>query len=132
MLGVTVLGLAALRLAVRAVSRAPAVEPAPPRWQAAAATLVHVALYVVMFALPLTGWLMFNADGKEVVWFGAQLPTLIAPDKALAHTIKDVHEVLANTGYALVGLHAAAALFHHYVVRDNTLRLMWPLLRPAR
>ncbi|HQR20538.1 MAG TPA: cytochrome b [Burkholderiaceae bacterium] len=132
MLGVSVLGLAAVRLLVRAFSPAPAIDPAPPRWQATAATLTHIALYALMFVLPLTGWLMFNADGKELMWFGAQLPTLVAPSKPLAHTIKEVHEVLANLGYGLIGLHAAAALFHHYVMRDNTLQLMWPRLRPVR
>jgi cytochrome b561 len=132
MLGVSVLGLAAVRLLVRAFSPAPAIDPAPPRWQATAATLTHIALYALMFVLPLTGWPMFNADGKELMWFGAQLPTLVAPSKPLAHTIKEVHEVLANLGYGLIGLHAAAALFHHYVMRDNTLQLMWPRLRPVR
>jgi len=131
-LGISVLGLVALRLLVRAFSRAPAIRPEPPRWQALAATVVHIALYGLMFLLPLSGWLMFNASGKEVVWFGVQLPTLLSPDKALAHSIKEVHQVLANFGYALVGLHAAAALVHHYLMRDNTLRLMWPQLRPAR
>lgn len=131
-LGITVLGLVALRLLVRAFTRAPAIEPAPPRWQARAATLVHGALYGLMVALPLTGWLMVNADGETVNWFGQSLPVLVGASRRLAHTIKDVHEAIANAGYALIGLHAAAALFHHYVVRDNTLRLMWPLAQVRR
>lgn len=129
MIGVTALGLVALRLAVRAFSRAPAIEPAPPRWQAAIARLVHLALYGLMIALPLTGWLMLNADGQTVTWFGRNLPVLVDPSRRLAHSLEDIHEVLANAGYFLIGLHAAAALFHHYVVRDNTLRLMMPALR---
>ena len=51
---------------------------------------------------------------------------LIGPSRRLAHTLEDIHEAIANAGYFLIGLHAAAALFHHYVVRDNTLRLMVP------
>jgi superoxide oxidase len=131
MFGVTVLGLVALRLLVRALSRAPAVEPPPPRWQSLAASLAHVALYGLMIALPLTGWLTFNADGHVVTWFGQSLPMLVSASKSLAHTLKEIHEAFANAGYFLIGLHAAAALFHHYVMRDNTLQLMWPLARAA-
>ena len=126
LLGLTVLGLAVLRIAVRAVSRTPAIEPPPPRWQARIATLVHAALYGLMLLLPLTGWLMLNANGESVSWFGQALPVLVGPSRRLAHTLEDVHEAIANAGYFLIGLHAAAALFHHYVVRDNTLRLMVP------
>jgi superoxide oxidase len=126
LLGLTVLGLAALRIAVRAVSRTPPIEPPPPRWQARIATLVHLALYGLMLLLPLTGWLMLNADGETARWFGQALPALIGPSRRLAHTLEDIHEALANAGYFLIGLHAAAALFHHYVARDNTLRLMVP------
>jgi cytochrome b561 len=132
MLGLTVLGLAVLRIAVRAVSRTPAIEPPPPRWQARIATLVHLALYGLMLLLPLTGWLMLNADGESVSWFGHALPVLVSPSRRLAHTLEDVHEAIANAGYFLIGLHAAAALFHHYVVRDNTLRLMLPWASAAR
>jgi cytochrome b561 len=130
-LGLTVLALAAVRIAVRAASRAPAIEPPPPRWQARIATLVHLGLYGLMIALPLTGWLMLNADGEAVTWFGRTLPALVGPSRRLAHMLEDVHEAIANAGYVLIGLHAAAALFHHYVVRDNTLRLMLPLPRGA-
>ena len=129
--GLTVLALAAVRIAVRAASRAPAIEPPPPRWQARIATLVHLALYGLMILLPLTGWLMLNADGETVTWFGRTLPALVSPSRRLAHTLEDVHEAIANAGYFLIGVHAAAALFHHYVVRDNTLRLMVPGLGGA-
>lgn len=128
--GLLVFGLVWLRLLVRAVSRTPAIEPAPPRWQTMLATAVHVALYALMIVLPLSGWLMLSADGKPVVWLGTQLPALIGPNPWLADALEDVHEALASIGYALVGAHAAAALFHHYVLRDNTLRLMLPVARP--
>jgi cytochrome b561 len=130
--GLAVLALAAMRIAVRLVGRAPAIEPPPPRWQARLATLVHLALYGLMILLPLTGWLMLSADGVTVAWFGRTLPALVGPSRRLAHTLEDVHEAIANAGYFLIGLHAAAALFHHYVVRDNTLRLMVPWLGAAK
>jgi len=124
--GLVVFGLVWLRLLVRALSRTPAIEPAPPRWQTMLATAVHVALYALMIVLPLTGWLMLSADGKPVVWLGTPLPALIGPNAWLADALEEVHEALASIGYVLIGAHAAAALFHHYVMRDNTLRLMLP------
>jgi cytochrome b561 len=54
------------------------------------------------------------------------LPALTGKNEGLANVYKDIHENLATVGYFLIGLHAAAALYHHYVKRDNTLRLMWP------
>lgn len=128
-LGLTVLALCALRLVARAFTRAPAVEPPPPRWQSTAAAIVHAALYALMVALPLTGWLMSNADGAAVAWFGTPLPRLVGPSDRLEDLAEDVHEALASIAYVLIALHAAAALFHHYVMRDSTLRRMWPLAR---
>jgi hypothetical protein len=81
---------------------------------------------------PESSWLETNADGESVSWFGHALPVLVSPSRRLAHTLEDVHEAIANAGYFLIGLHAAAALFHHYVVRDNTLRLMLPWASAAR
>ena len=132
LLGVSVLGLTGLRLVARAISATPAIEPPPPLWQARAATGVHLALYGLMILLPLTGWLLLNAEGETVVWFGQALPVLVGPSRRLAHTLEDVHEAVANAGYFLIGVHATAALFHHCVVRDNTLRLMAPWAGAAR
>lgn len=129
MLGLIVFGAVWLRLLLRVVSVAPAIVPAPPRWQATLATLVHLMLYGLLIALPLSGWLMLSAAGKPVPFFGWELPALMAPSRQLARTVKDVHEAISSAGYVLIGLHAAAALYHHYVARDNTLRLMWPALR---
>jgi cytochrome b561 len=87
---------------------------------------MHVALYVLMIGLPLVGWLILSASGKPVPFFGLQLPALVGENKALADLFKEIHETGGTVGYFLIGLHAAAALFHHYVVRDNTLRRMLP------
>jgi superoxide oxidase len=67
-----------------------------------------------------------SASGKPIPFFGLELPALLGPDKALAGDIKEVHETVAVLGYWLIGLHAAAALFHHYVRRDDVLRRMLP------
>ncbi|WP_317203321.1 cytochrome b [Janthinobacterium sp.] len=126
MLGLSVLGLVALRLVARMLGSAPPIVPAPPRWQISLAHSLHLALYSLMIGLPLLGWLLLSAAGKPVPFFGVELPALLAPDKALAEQIKEIHETFATIGYFLIGAHALAALFHHYVVRDNTLRRMLP------
>lgn len=123
-LGLSVLALAVVRLAVNLSARAPAIVPEPPAWQARAARLVHVALYALMIALPLLGWLLLSARGRPIPFFGVELPALVGESRSLARFVKELHEFGGNSGYLLIGAHAAAALFHHYVVRDNTLRRM--------
>ncbi len=74
----------------------------------------------------MLGWLLLSAGGKPIPFFGLELPALIAPDDGLKGTIKELHETLANIGYALIALHAAAAIYHHHVLKDNTLTNMLP------
>lgn len=126
MLGMTVFVLVWARLAARLFIPAPRIEPAPAAWQALLAKLVHMALYVLMIGLPLSGWLILSAAGKPVPFFGLQLPALIGENKELAKSLKEIHEVVGIAGYYLIGIHAAAALFHHYFQRDNTLVRMLP------
>lgn len=126
MLGLLVFTLVWLRLLVRLTGLEPAVEPAPPAWQATLAKAVYRALYVFMVAMPLLGWLTLSAKGEPVPFFSLELPALTGKNEGLANLFKDLHGNLATAGYFVIGLHAAAALFHHYVRRDNTLRLMWP------
>lgn len=126
-LGMSVFALVWLRLLARTWATAPRITPAPPAWQARLGQLMHAALYVLMIALPLLGWLALSAKGQPITLLGGlELPQLIAESKATAHRIKDLHEALATAGYVLVGAHAAAALVHHYLVRDNTLLRMLP------
>lgn len=126
MLGMLVFFLAWLRMLARLAGGSPVIEPAPPAWQATLARIAHWALYALMIGLPVLGWLTLSAKGEPIPFFGAELPPLIGKNTALAKTLKYVHETLATAGYFLLGLHAAAALYHHYVRRDNTLRLMLP------
>lgn len=129
MLGLSVLGLTLLRLVVHAVGPVPRIEPTPPRWQQLSARLVHIALYVLMIGMPLAGWMILSAEGEPIPFFGLQLPALIGENDRLAEAIEEIHEIGGTAGYFLIGLHAAAALFHHYVLRDNTL---WRMLPPPR
>ena len=127
MLGLSVFVLVALRLLGRALAGpAPGIEPRLARWQQRLAGAMHVALYVFMIGMPLLGWFAVSAKGDPVLFLGARLPLLIAPDKALYDRLKEIHETIGTLGYYLIGLHAAAALVHHYVMHDNTLLRMLP------
>jgi cytochrome b561 len=126
MLGVAVLALATLRLAVHFIGPVPAISPRPAKWQDGLARLMKVALYLFMAGMPLLGWLLLSAKGTPIPFFGLHLVPLIAENKALADSIKEVHEAIATAGYFLIGAHAAAALVHHYLLRDDTLRRMLP------
>lgn len=126
MLGMVVFGLVFVRLALRTVFTAPPILPAPAPWQQGLATAMHVLLYAFLITMPLLGWLTLNAEGSAVPLWGYELPVLLAPDRHLADTLEDVHEAIGTLGYGLIGVHAAAALFHHYFMRDNTLALMLP------
>ncbi|NMM36364.1 MAG: cytochrome b [Glaciimonas sp.] len=126
MLGLSVFGLVFIRLAARLLTATPAIKPTLPKWQARFSFWMHVALYLLMIVMPLLGWLILSAAGKPIPFFGLELPALIAKNKANATQIKDIHETIATVGYFLIGLHAAAGLFHHYWVGDNTLKRMLP------
>ena len=126
MLGLSVLALVLFRAVVNFVGVAPRVQPDPPKWQKILAKLMHVALYAFMICMPILGWLTLSAEGKVVPFFGLQLPTLVNASKYVASWAKEFHETGGTIGYFLIGLHAAAALFHHYFARDNTLRRMLP------
>jgi cytochrome b561 len=126
MLGLTVFVLAWVRVGARVAGATPLIEPAMPDWQALIARVMHWALYTMMIGLPLLGWLTLSAKGKPVPFFGFELPALVGADEALGKSFKKLHEGIATGCYALIGAHAAAALFHHYIKRDNTLKLMLP------
>jgi cytochrome b561 len=126
-IGVTAFALVALRLAWRAFHRAPALPDTLPAWQRRAARASHVVLYLLMFALPLSGYLYSLAAGYPVVWFGVlPLPVVIGPNPTLKPWLVGLHHVL---GWAMMGalaLHIAAALKHHLVDRDDVLARMLP------
>lgn len=126
MLGLSVFVLVWIRLAVRLSQVTPQIEPKPAAWELLLAHIVHAALYLLMIGMPLAGWLLLSAAGKPIPFYGLHLPALMAENKELAKLIKEIHETVGTAGYGLIGLHAAAALFHHYYHRDNTLVRMLP------
>ncbi len=119
-LGLSVFGLVLVRAAARWLHR----PTHGGGFAARMAGLMHLALYAFMIAMPLMGWVILSAEGDPVRLFGLPLPPLVAPDEALAGRVEDVHEAVGTVGYWLVGLHAVAALFHHHVLRDGTLKRM--------
>lgn len=129
-IGSTILALVALRLIWRLVRRPPALpDTMTPlmRWVAAG---THWALYLVMFGMPLSGWLFSSAAGYPVLLGGLiELPALVDKSEALRDFAGGLHGLLGNVILALVVLHTLAALKHHFVDRDATLRRMLPRLR---
>ncbi len=123
-LGLLVFGLVWLRLVLRLIGTTPAIAPPLPAWQDTLAKLAHLALYAMMALMPLAGWAALSAYNKPIPFFGLHLPALLAPNEKLGDSIMHIHELGATVGYFLIGGHALAALFHHHVVKDNTLRRM--------
>lgn len=123
MIGMSILAVVLVRLVVRAMETAPPILPAPPAWQTGLSHALHALLYALMLAMPILGWLTLSAAGKEIP-FG--LPALIGENKDAAGWYKETHHLLSTVFYWVIGLHALAALVHHYVVKDNTLQRMLP------
>ncbi|WP_166206587.1 cytochrome b [Cognatiluteimonas telluris] len=125
--GMTILVLGVLRLAWRLYAGRPAVLSGIPRWQAHLATLTHGALYVLLFALPLSGWLLNSSTGFPLRWFNlVNLPPLASRSDALHEVVRPLHEALFWALVVLALAHAAAAIYHHLFQRDDTLVRMLP------
>jgi cytochrome b561 len=125
--GVTILALAALRLLWRLTHRAPAYPDTMPGWQKTSANVMHGALYLLMFAVPLSGYFYTLSAGYPVVYFGVlELPVLMGPDPALKPVLKEVHFWLNMTLAGAVAAHVAGALKHHFIDRDGVLKRMLP------
>ena len=128
-IGITVWLLTCVRLAWRWTHSPPLMEPMPA-WQHRAARVSHVLLYVLLLTIPLSGWVYSSATGVQVVYLGlVPLPDLVAKDRGLADVLKSVHVALNFTLAALVCIHGAAALKHHFIDRDPVLRRMLPRSR---
>jgi cytochrome b561 len=126
MLGLLVLLLTLIRLPLRLLQPVPVIQPPIVHWQHRLALMTYVALYGLLLSMPVLGWLILSAEGHAITFFGLPVPPLTAPDRAFANQVAEVHETIGNIGYALIALHTAGALFHHYVLRDNTLPRMLP------
>ena len=125
--GVSVFLFAVLRLAWRATHRPPALPAHMWALERFAARAGHLLLYVLMFAIPLSGWLMSSAKGFQTVWFGVlPLPDLLAKDRALGDLLQTVHESLNLLLIAVLLAHVGASLKHHFIDKDDVLTRMLP------
>ena len=123
--GVTVFLLTAGRLLWRLTHPAPPL-PTMLAWQRRMAHVSHLALYVLLFVTPLSGWIYSSAAGLPTVYLGLiQLPDLVSRDRELAQQLKWLHHTLDATLAAFILIHIAAALKHHFLDRDGLLRRMW-------
>jgi cytochrome b561 len=126
-MGVTVLALAAARLLWRLTHKPPAYPASMPLWQRAAANALHGLLYVLMFAVPVSGYFYTLSAGVPVVYLGLfELPVLIGPDPELKPILKQVHYWLNWAFAGAVGGHVVAALKHQFIDRDGVLLRMLP------
>ena len=129
-IGITVFLLTCARLGWRWVRPAPP-PVAMPEWQRRAAEVTQVLMYALLLVIPVSGWLYSSATGVQVVYLGlVPLPDLVPSNKALASVLKATHVTLNFTLFALVCVHSAAALKHHFVDRDPALTRMLPRTRP--
>ena len=119
------------RLLIRLLSPTPAIEPPMQPAMLWVARLTHLALYGFLLLMPLVGYLLLCAEGEPISWQGMTLPALITPNEQSAEWLEELHEAGASAGYLLIGLHSGAALFHHVLLKDNTLRRMLPWTRQS-
>jgi cytochrome b561 len=126
-MGVVILAVLVVRLAWRMTHGEPAPEDGMPPWQTASARVVHWLLYLLLFVIPILGWINASWRGMPVALFAIEMPKLIATRAPGWQWTGDVHGLLSN--YVLltfVGLHVLAALYHHFIRRDGVLPRMLP------
>ena len=125
-LGLTVFALALWRVTHRWRSGAPPILPPLPRWQHGIGRSMHLLLYAFFFVMPVLGIATAWTDEKTLYlpFTDIALPALLAPNEALAHSLEDLHKAIGKAFYFVIGFHVLAALYHHFVRRDDTLRRM--------
>lgn len=125
--GLALFGLVAVRVAMRLAYGAPELPASMSELERKLARVAHLALYLLLVAIPVLGIWLTWLRGDALTFFGwFTVPSPVTPDRELAHTIKEVHGVLANIILAVVALHAVAALLHHFVRKDDVLKRMLP------
>jgi cytochrome b561 len=129
-IGITLFVLVVLRLGWRLYSKPPALPPSPHPFFDTAARASHGLLYALLLAMPVIGWLLSSASHLSVAWFGLfSLPNLVGPDQRLANGLLLTHESLAWLLLVTASVHALAALWHHFFLKDQVLVRMLPFTR---
>lgn len=125
--GVTVFLLVLVRLGWRLTHQPPRLPAQMPKLQQLASHVGHTALYGLMLAIPISGWLMSSAKGYQTVWFGVlPIPDLLGKDKLLGDLLAELHGALNGVLMFIVVIHVIAALKHHFIDRDDVLKRMLP------
>lgn len=125
--GITILMLVILRLSWRGLNPHPPLPDNLKPYERKLAHFSHAALYTLLFAIPLSGWTMSSARGFPVSWFGFfQLPDLVPKSRPLYEALVTTHVTLVCVLAAVVALHVAGALKHHFVHKDDVLKRMLP------
>lgn len=129
-LGISVLILVAVRLFWKITNTGPSLPAHMKPIEKLMAHAGHAALYLLLIAMPVSGWMMSSAAGFPVSVFGLfTMPDLVTPDRHLMEDLEEVHELLANAIMFMVALHAGAALLHHFYHKDNVLKRMLPFVK---
>lgn len=132
-IGLTVLALSLVRLGWRFTHRSPPLQRRLQPWEQTLARTVHTLFYVLMIGLPLSGWAMVSSGGPVRVFGLFAVPALpVSTSEAAGDRFFSVHETLAWGMLALLALHVAGALKHHFIDRDGALGRMVPFLRAPR
>lgn len=125
--GVLLLLLVVARLAWHLITPPPPLPAHVPNWQARIARVTHVSLYILLFVMPVAGYIRVRAGGFPIESLDALgVPSLVPRSDALADTAKSVHYVAGVTITAVLALHVSAALFHGIVKRDGVFSRIWP------
>jgi cytochrome b561 len=131
--GMTILMLAVLRLLWRLWNPPPALPVGMKPIERTLARASHYTFYVLLFAMPVTGWMMSSAKNYSVSWFGLfTWPNLIGENEAAFHLLHTTHETLSDVLFAVAVLHILAALKHHFWNKDNVLLRMLPFTKSER
>ncbi|TXH70320.1 MAG: cytochrome b [Lysobacteraceae bacterium] len=126
-IGITILGLAVLRLLWRFYAGTPKPAPGTPHLQERLASLMHWALYALLFAIPISGWVVNSSAGFPLQWFGlVNLPAIVERSRELHEAAEEAHELMFWLLALLAAAHAGAAFYHHIFQRDATLARMLP------
>jgi cytochrome b561 len=126
-IGITILAMVALRVLWRIYAGTPRPVPGSPHWQERIAALTHIAIYLLLFAMPISGWVLNSAAGFPLQWFGLfNLPYIVDKSHDLHELAEEAHEIMFWLLALLVVAHAGAAFYHHLFQRDDTLARMLP------
>jgi cytochrome b561 len=128
--GMTILMLAIVRLVWRWMNPVPDLTAETKPWERVLARVSHFLLYALIFAMPLTGWMMSSARNFPVSWFKQfQFPDLVAPSDQTFQLMNDLHHLLFSVLVTVALLHVAGALKHHFIDRNDVLKRMLPFGR---